>query len=85
MEPIVSAVRKQESIRFPILDALRFILAFWVVMSHFGIFPLFAGVDENTRLGRLLVHGWRSIPFGTPAVIGFCYLRILHPPALSQR
>jgi peptidoglycan/LPS O-acetylase OafA/YrhL len=71
MEPIVSAVRKQESIRFPILDALRFILAFWVVMSHFGIFPLFAGVDENTRLGRLLVHGWRSIPFGTPAVIEF--------------
>jgi peptidoglycan/LPS O-acetylase OafA/YrhL len=61
----------RESIHFPILDALRFVLASWVVMGHFGIFPIFAWADENTVAGRMLVHGWRSIPFGTAAVIGF--------------
>jgi peptidoglycan/LPS O-acetylase OafA/YrhL len=71
MEPGVPPAKKQKALRFPILDALRFILASWVVMAHFGIFPLFAGVDENTTFGRLIVHGWRSIPFGTAAVIGF--------------
>ena len=71
MERIVPLAGRHESIRFPILDALRFVLAFWVVMADFGIFPLFAGVDENTLLGRLLVHGWRSVTFGTAAVIGF--------------
>jgi peptidoglycan/LPS O-acetylase OafA/YrhL len=57
--------------RFPVLDALRFVLAFWVVMGHFGVFPLFAGADTNSRLGRGLVHGWNTITFGTAAVIGF--------------
>lgn len=57
--------------RYPILDALRFVLAFWVVMSHFGTFPLFAGVDMKTRLGRVLAHGWSTTTFGTAAVIGF--------------
>lgn len=57
--------------RFPILDALRIFLAFWVTMGHFGVFPLFAGVDTTTRLGRTLVHGWSSIVWGIPAVIGF--------------
>jgi peptidoglycan/LPS O-acetylase OafA/YrhL len=71
MERVAPLASPQESIHFPILDALRFILAFWVVIAHFGIFPLFAGADENTYLGRMLVHGWRSIPFGTAAVIGF--------------
>lgn len=61
---------KKES-RYAILDALRFILAFWVVMGHFGVFPLFAGADTSTRFGHLLVHGWSSLVFGTPAVIGF--------------
>ncbi len=57
--------------RYPILDALRFILAFWVVMAHFGPIPLFFALNENTRVGYILVHGWRTIPFGTAAVIGF--------------
>jgi peptidoglycan/LPS O-acetylase OafA/YrhL len=57
--------------RFPVLDALRIFLAFWVTMAHFGVFPLFAGVDTATRFGRNLVHGWSSIVWGNPAVIGF--------------
>jgi peptidoglycan/LPS O-acetylase OafA/YrhL len=69
----VEAVKhaSDRNIRYPVLDALRFFLAFWVVMAHFGIFPLFAGVNGATFVGRTLVHGWSSIVFGTPAVIGF--------------
>ena len=63
------ALKKQG--RYSILDALRIILAFWVTMNHFGVFPLFAGVDTTTEFGRLLVHGWGSIVWGVPAVIGF--------------
>jgi peptidoglycan/LPS O-acetylase OafA/YrhL len=58
-------------VRFPVLDALRIFLAFWVTMAHFGVFPLFAGVDTATRFGHTLVHGWSSIVWGNPAVIGF--------------
>jgi peptidoglycan/LPS O-acetylase OafA/YrhL len=61
----------RENTRFPILDALRFVLAFVVVMSHFGVFPLFAGADRNTLLGRVLAHGWGTIAVGSAAVIGF--------------
>ena len=57
--------------RYSILDALRFLLAFWVTTDHFGAFPLFAGVDSTTKFGRLLVHGWNSVFWGVPAVIGF--------------
>lgn len=63
---------------YPVLDALRFVLAFWVAVAHYGNFPLFAGVDAGTRFGRFLVHGWGTVVFGTPAVIvffvisGFC-------------
>jgi peptidoglycan/LPS O-acetylase OafA/YrhL len=57
--------------RFPILDALRFVLAVWVAVGHLGVFPLFAGVDSQTTLGRTLIHGWSSIVWGPPAVIGF--------------
>ena len=60
-----------QNLRYPVMDALRFFLAFWVVMGHFGIFPLFAGADEKTFVGRTLIHGWDTIVFGTPAVIGF--------------
>lgn len=61
----------KEQGRYPIIDALRFVLAFWVTMDHLGAFPLFAGADLNTRLGRTLIHGWRSLFWGVPAVIGF--------------
>jgi peptidoglycan/LPS O-acetylase OafA/YrhL len=63
------AIEKQG--RYSILDALRILLAFWVTMSHFEVFPLFAGADATTKLGRALVHGWSSIVWGVPAVIGF--------------
>ncbi len=64
--------------RYPVLDALRFILALWVAIGHYGMFPLFAGADQSSALGRFLTHAWSSIVFGTPAVIvfflisGFC-------------
>jgi peptidoglycan/LPS O-acetylase OafA/YrhL len=64
--------------RYPIIDALRFVLALWVAMSHLGVFPLFAGVNADTRLGRTLTHAWSSTVWGVPAVIcffvisGFC-------------
>ena len=66
----VSPTSKTER-RLSILDALRFFLAFWVTMGHFGVFPLFAGADTSTRFGYILVHGWSSIVWGIPAVIGF--------------
>jgi peptidoglycan/LPS O-acetylase OafA/YrhL len=73
--------------RYGVLDALRFVLALWVTIGHFETFPLFAGVDETTRVGRFVVHGWQSIVFGTPAVIvffvisGFC----IHLPYRGDR
>jgi peptidoglycan/LPS O-acetylase OafA/YrhL len=63
---------------FAALDALRFVLAFWVAVGHYEVFPLFAGMDVNTPLGRFLTRGWSTLVFGTPAVIvffvisGFC-------------
>lgn len=63
---------------FPALDALRFVLAFWVAVGHYDTFPLFAGVDTATPFGRFVTHAWASVVFGTPAVIvffvisGFC-------------
>lgn len=72
--------------RYPILDALRFVLALWVTIGHFGMFPLFQGMDTSTRLGRFLVHGWDSIVFGIPAVIGFFIISgfCIHLPFLNQ-
>lgn len=61
----------QATNRYLILDALRFVLAFWVVMAHFSPFPLFFAFSDKARLGYLLVHGWNTIAFGTAAVIGF--------------
>ncbi len=64
--------------RYAVLDALRFVLALWVTIGHYEAFPLFAGVNEATPVGRFVVHAWQSIVFGTPAVIvffvisGFC-------------
>jgi peptidoglycan/LPS O-acetylase OafA/YrhL len=56
---------------FPVLDALRFVLALWVTIGHYEPFPLFAGVDTSTRFGSLVTHAWRTVVFGNPAVIGF--------------
>jgi peptidoglycan/LPS O-acetylase OafA/YrhL len=63
---------------YPILDALRFVLAFWVAVGHFGAFPLFAGIDSSTRIGYATLHAWNFTVFGVPSVIvffvisGFC-------------
>jgi peptidoglycan/LPS O-acetylase OafA/YrhL len=73
--------------RYAVLDALRFVLALWVTIGHYETFPLFAGVNETTSVGRFLVHAWQSLVFGTPAVIvffvisGFC----IHLPYRDDR
>jgi peptidoglycan/LPS O-acetylase OafA/YrhL len=66
--PSAAAPRKEY---YPILDALRFVLALWVVISHVGAPPLFAGADSSNRLVWALMHGWSTFVFGVPAVIGF--------------
>lgn len=63
---------------FPVLDALRFVLAFWVVVGHLGMPLLFGDLTTGTGYWLLLKRGWNTIVFGTPAVIvffvisGFC-------------
>jgi peptidoglycan/LPS O-acetylase OafA/YrhL len=63
---------------YPILNALRIVLACWVAVGHLGMFPLFFWADEGTRFGHFLTHAWSTVAFGTPAVIvffvisGFC-------------
>src|ERR1700674_4258868 len=71
MSDITGPALPKNGTHYLILDALRFFLALWVTMGHLVVFPLFAGVDTTTKIGRFLVHGWASIVFGTPAVIGF--------------
>jgi peptidoglycan/LPS O-acetylase OafA/YrhL len=73
--------------RYPALDALRFVLAFWVAVGHYQMFPLFAGVNESTPFGHFLTRGWNTLVFGTPAVIvffvisGFC----IHIPFIGDK
>jgi peptidoglycan/LPS O-acetylase OafA/YrhL len=63
---------------YPVLDALRFVLAFWVAVGHFEMIQLFG--DPNTGFGiwHWFKRGWNTVVFGTPAVIvffvisGFC-------------
>ena len=63
---------------YPILDALRFILAFWVAVGHYRMMPLFGDPHTGPRLWSIFKRGWETIVFGTPAVIvffvvsGFC-------------
>ncbi len=71
---------------YGILDALRFVLALWVAIGHYAIFPLFAGADATTGYMRLLTRAWNTVVFGTPAVIvffvisGFC----IHLPFIGN-
>jgi len=72
MDGAVQATGGERNARhYPILDALRFVLAFWVVMSHFGVFPLFAGVNTSGWVVRDLARLWTTSTYGIPAVIGF--------------
>jgi peptidoglycan/LPS O-acetylase OafA/YrhL len=70
---------------YRILDALRFALAFWVAVGHYGIIPLFAGADP-AGIGHLVARAWNTVVFGTPAVIvffvisGFC----IHLPFIGN-
>jgi peptidoglycan/LPS O-acetylase OafA/YrhL len=63
---------------FPILDGLRFILAFWVAVGHFEMIPLFGDYNAGVGFWHFVRHAWSTIVFGTPAVIvffiisGFC-------------
>jgi peptidoglycan/LPS O-acetylase OafA/YrhL len=63
---------------YPILDALRFVLAFWVAVGHYKVIPLFGDANTGTGLWHLFKRGWNTTVFGTPAVIvffvisGFC-------------
>ena len=63
---------------YPVLDALRFILAFWVAVGHYEMIPLFGDPNAGTGLWYLFKRGWNTVVFGTPAVIvffvisGFC-------------
>jgi peptidoglycan/LPS O-acetylase OafA/YrhL len=63
---------------YPVLDALRFILAFWVAVGHFEMIPLWGDPNTGFGLWHLFKRGWSTVVFGTPAVIvffvisGFC-------------
>jgi len=63
---------------YPVLDALRFLLAFWVVVGHDHMIPLFGDPALGVGYWRLFKHAWSTLVFGTPAVIvffvisGFC-------------
>jgi len=63
---------------YPVLDALRFVLAFWVAVGHYEIIPLFGDPNSGAGLWHIFKRGWNTVVFGTPAVIvffvisGFC-------------
>lgn len=87
MSPNPEPANVEQGARYPVLDALRFVLAFWVAVGHYEIFPLFAGVNDATPFGRFLTRGWSTVVFGTPAVIvffvisGFC----IHIPFIGDK
>jgi peptidoglycan/LPS O-acetylase OafA/YrhL len=54
--------------RYPIVDAQRFVFAFWVVMDHYGEFPLVANAD--TSVPAVWLHSYATIVCGAPAVMG---------------
>jgi peptidoglycan/LPS O-acetylase OafA/YrhL len=78
---------RAKSAHYSILNALRFVLAFWVAMGHGGIFPLFAGIDTTSPFTHLILRAWNTVVFGTPAVIvffvisGFC----IHLPFIGTQ
>jgi hypothetical protein len=62
--------------RYTILDALRFVFAFWVVMDHFSKLTLFANADTSVSALWLRSHSYATIVWGAPAVIGFLSFRV---------
>ena len=63
---------------YPVLDAMRFILSFWVAVGHYQMVPLFGDPATGSGFWHLFKHAWSTVVFGTPAVIvffvisGFC-------------
>lgn len=60
------------------LDAVRFVAALWVVLSHVGTIPLFSDVPRTDPIG-FFVHGAKGIIHSGPAAVvvffvvsGFC-------------
>jgi hypothetical protein len=46
---------------YPILDSLRFLLAFWVVMDRYRDFPPFANAETTVPAVWLLSHSYTTI------------------------
>jgi peptidoglycan/LPS O-acetylase OafA/YrhL len=57
--------------RFLILDALRGVLAFVVVLGHLGTPPIFGAIEQSDRLLSGMARLWRTLAFAPPAVIAF--------------
>jgi len=56
---------------FLILDALRFVLAFWVVLAHTGLPPIFDFIHPPGAIGHVVVQIYHSLVYGMTAVMGF--------------
>ncbi len=54
---------------FLILDALRFVLAFWVVLAHTGLPPIFDIIHPTGAVGHLIVQIYHSLVYGMTAVM----------------
>jgi peptidoglycan/LPS O-acetylase OafA/YrhL len=75
------SLRKMESVErsrasggerhYLILDALRFVLAFWVVLAHTGLPPIFEIVHPGGAIGHVIVQIYHSLVYGMTAVMGF--------------
>jgi hypothetical protein len=59
----------------PILDALRFVFAFWVAMNHRCEFPAFANAETSVPAVWLLSHSYGTVVCGASALMGFLSFR----------
>jgi peptidoglycan/LPS O-acetylase OafA/YrhL len=57
--------------RLPILDAIRFVCACWVLFFHAGFLPFTAGVDKSTRAGLAVYAFSSNLFYGSAGVIAF--------------
>lgn len=57
--------------RFLILDALRGVLAFVVVLGHLGMPPVFGAIEQSDQFLSGMARLWRTFAFAPPAVIAF--------------
>jgi peptidoglycan/LPS O-acetylase OafA/YrhL len=79
--------KAERGAHFAVLDALRFVLALWVAIGHYGVFPLFARAETASKFGTFVARAWSTVVFGTPAVIvffvisGFC----IHLPFQGEK